>query len=140
MSQLQKTIPISSIKRERILVIKRTDLFQEQAWTGIKEVNFDHYLKLLQKKRIFIPRNEAETDTTYKQVIPYLVFQHDNTYFLMQRKKNSSEQRLANKYSLGIGGHLREEDMAGKTLFDWAQREFKEEINYKGSLEINPMV
>ena len=57
----------------------------------------------------------------------------------MQRKAGSSEQRLASKYSLGIGGHLREEDIKGATLFDWARREFEEEINYSGNLEITPL-
>ena len=51
-----------------------------------------------------------ETDPTYKQIIPYLIFTHDNHYFLMQRRAQASEQRLRNKMSLGIGGHLRAED------------------------------
>ena len=139
MSQLQTVTPAPPVKTERILVVKRSDLFQESAWTGMKSVDFEKYLKLIQEKRVFIPRNEAETDFNYKQIIPYLVFQHNDKYFLMQRKAGSSEQRLANKYSLGIGGHLREEDMDGATLFDWARREFDEEINYTGSLEITPL-
>lgn len=139
MNQTQTQNTASSVKTERILVIKRSELFQELAWTGIKEVNFDDYLKLIQEKQEFMPRNLAEENFDYKQIIPYLVFQHNDTYFLMQRKSGSSEQRLANKYSLGIGGHLREEDMEGATLFDWARREFEEEINYTGNLEITPL-
>lgn len=139
MAQIQSQNTLPTVKTERILVIKRSELFQESAWTGIKAVNFDNYLKLIQEKQEFMPRNLAEEDFDYKQIIPYLVFQHNETYFLMQRKSESSEQRLANKYSLGIGGHLREEDMQGATLFDWARREFEEEINYTGNLEITPL-
>lgn len=139
MAQTQSVNVTPPVKTERILVIKRSELFQEPAWTGIKAVNFDNYLKLIQEKQEFMPRNLAEENFDYKQIIPYLIFQHQDTYFLMQRKSGSSEQRLANKYSLGIGGHLREEDMKGATLFDWARREFDEEINYSGNLEITPL-
>lgn len=139
MAQTQSINVAPPIKTERILVVKRSELFKEQAWTGIKAVNFDNYLKLIQEKQEFMPRNLAEENFDYKQIIPYLVFQHQDTYFLMQRKSGSSEQRLANKYSLGIGGHLREEDMKGASLFDWARREFEEEINYSGNLEISPL-
>lgn len=139
MSQTQTATPAPPVKTERILVVKRSEIFQESAWTGIKKVDFDAYLKLIQEKQEFMPRNLAEENFEYKQIIPYLVFQHGDKYFLMQRKSGSSEQRLANKYSLGIGGHLREEDMDGATLFDWARREFDEEINYSGNLEITPL-
>ena len=78
-----------------------------------------------------------EEDPRYKQIIPYLLFKHQDQYFLMQRMATSSEQRLKNKYSLGIGGHMREQDMEnGATIFDWAQREFHEEIDYSGNFSI----
>ena len=124
---------------ESILVVKRKNLFPDGDWTGIKQVDFEHYLKLVQQLQEFMPRGLAEDDTTYKQIIPYLVFRHNDLYFLMQRKGSSSEQRLANKYSLGIGGHLREEDMKGSTIIEWAQREFDEEICYNGSVTITPL-
>jgi predicted NUDIX family phosphoesterase len=138
MSQLQETQQ-KPLKTERILVVKRTELFKESAWTGVRSVNFDEYLTLIQDKQEFMPRYLAEENLAYKQIIPYLVFEHGDKYFLMQRKGSSSEQRLANKYSLGIGGHLREEDMQGASLFDWARREFEEEINYSGNLTIKPI-
>lgn len=141
MSQLQKQAQAQpAVKTERILVVKQSDFFaQEPAWHGLKAVDCDSYLQLIQEKKNFIPRNEAECDTNYKQIIPYLVFTHQGKYFLMQRAAGASEQRLANKYSLGIGGHLRQEDMDGKSLFDWAQREFEEEIDYTGSVAITPL-
>jgi len=57
----------------------------------------------------------------------------------MQRKATSSEKRLGNKFSLGIGGHIRQEDIKGKTIFDWADREFHEEIEYRGNFIIKPL-
>ena len=57
----------------------------------------------------------------------------------MQRKGTASEQRLKNKYSLGIGGHIRQEDMTTNSIFDWARREFHEEVKYAGKLDIEPI-
>ena len=53
MSQLQTVTPAPPVKTERILVVKRSDLFQESAWTGMKSVDFEKYLKLIQEKRVF---------------------------------------------------------------------------------------
>lgn len=124
---------------ELILVIKRTDLFPADAWQGLRQVNFDPYLELIKTKQQFLPRSLMENDPTYKQIIPYLIFQHEDKFFLMQRQAKASETRLQNKYSLGIGGHIRQEDMDGATLFDWARREFHEEVEYQGTLEIEPL-
>lgn len=125
---------------EQILVVPRNDLFKNiAAWSGLKEVNFDEYLSLIKEKKQFQPRSIMETDPTFKQIIPYLVYTHDNKYFLMQRTSQATEKRLQNKYSLGIGGHIRQEDMATDSLFDWATREFHEEVSYSGTLNIEPL-
>ena len=134
----QPTMPANKYN-ESILVVKKDLLFPNGLWHGIRHVNFDEYLTLVQTHQEYMARGLAEENMTYKQIIPYLIFRHDQRYFLMQRKSTSSEQRLANKYSLGIGGHLRQQDIQGSTLFAWAQREFKEEIAYTGSFTIKPI-
>lgn len=138
--QIQKTVTLAADKyTESILVVPTATLFPNGAWNGLKKVDCDSYLHLIEKNREFIARGVAETDPSYKQIIPYLVFTHNGNYFIMQRKASSTEQRLANKYSLGIGGHLREEDMEGSSIIEWAQREFHEEISYSGSVSITPL-
>src|SRR3990167_142376 len=125
---------------EHILVIKRDHFFSiTPAWTGLKEVSFEQYIGLINEKKEFLPRPTMEQDLTYKQIIPYLIFENDNKYFLMQRSATVSESRLKNKYSLGIGGHIRQEDMQEQSIFDWAKREFNEEVNYTGAVEIEPL-
>ncbi len=125
---------------EQILVVKREYLFANKvAWSGIKQVNFDTYIGIVDEKKEFLSRNLMETDPTYKQIIPYLIFKHHDTYFLMQRKDNATEKRLQNKFSLGIGGHIRKEDLIQQSIFGWAQREFYEEVFYKGNLTIKPL-
>lgn len=125
---------------EHILVVKRSHLFATtEAWHGIKEVNFDHYIHIINHKKEFHLRSLMEINPVYKQIIPYLIFTHDNHYFLMRRKSNASETRLRNKVTLGIGGHIRQEDMAEESLFEWAKREFHEEVDYKGNLTVKPL-
>lgn len=139
MNQLQTDKQIS-IKDELILVVKRNELFKDtKAWQGIIKCNFDNYLEIIQNKKEFLPRSLMETDFSYKQIIPYLVFTYDNKLFLMQRKSQASETRLKNKFSLGIGGHIRQEDMSTDSIIDWAKREFHEEVNYNNDLKINPL-
>jgi predicted NUDIX family phosphoesterase len=118
---------------ESILVIKRELLFPHGPWHGLKQVDGDAYMHLIQTHQEFHPRSLMETDPRYKQIIPYLIFKHENSYFLMQRKAKASETRLQGKFTLGIGGHMRHEDMRGGTIFAWAQREFNEEIAYDGT-------
>jgi predicted NUDIX family phosphoesterase len=126
---------------EHILVVKRDTLFAyESAWHGLKALNVDAYLSLIQTHKEFLPRPDMELDESYKQIIPYLVFKHEDRYFLMQRSNKASESRLQNKFTLGIGGHVREEDLKeGSTLFDWARREFHEEVAYSGNLTITSL-
>ena len=133
----QKTVNLK--KDEKILVVKRTELFKDIPWNGLKEVSFDTYLEIIKTKQEFMWRSQMEEDPSYKQIIPYLVFSYEGKLFLMQRKSSSSETRLSSKFSLGIGGHIREEDLTGKTIFDWATREFNEEVNYNGELKIKPL-
>lgn len=136
---------------ENILVVKRSHLFaaDDQAWHGLKEVDFEHYLHIINQHKEFHPRIMMEVDPAYKQIIPYLVFEHNNHYFLMQRKSDASEARLRNKLTLGIGGHIRQEDMQEDpsaealakegSLFAWATREFHEEVEYAGNLTVKPL-
>lgn len=127
------------MNNELILVVPRSQIFPEGSWHGIKTVQCDDYLSLIHEHKQFLWRAEMETDEHYKQIIPYLVFEHNNTYFLMQRKVTASEARLQNKYTLGIGGHIRQEDMSGKTIVEWARREFEEEVDFEGTLSFTPL-
>lgn len=126
--------------QEQILVVKRSILFpDENAWHGINNNNVESIVATIADNQEYIERAHAETNLAYKQIIPYMIFTFGDKYFVMQRKATASEQRLAGKLSLGIGGHMNEEDMHGKTIFDWAQREFEEEVSYTGNLTITTL-
>lgn len=128
-----------SIPLENILVVPTKDLFFEGAWQGLRgidELDLQAYMEIIQNSCLFLSRPQMEQNFNYKQIIPYLVFKHEDKYFLMQRGSEASESRLRSKYSLGIGGHIREDDMQGSSIFDWARREFAEEVDYQGKLDV----
>lgn len=128
------------MKLENILVVPRSALFAQESFQGLSTTATKSVLDIIATHKEFKPRPEMEEDPAYKQIIPYLIFKYEDRYFLMQRKSTSSEQRLKNKYSLGIGGHMRQDDMSNNaTIFDWAKREFEEEINYTGNLTISTL-
>ena len=125
---------------EQILVMNRDIVFQHDSpWHGLKQHNYDWYLWAIERYGQFHSRTAMEQDVRYKQIIPYLIFMHDEKIFVMQRKATATEQRLANKFSIGIGGHIRKEDILGTTIFDWAQREFNEEIIYEDEFVFEPL-
>lgn len=130
----------SSSLQEQILVVQRSILFTDQpVWQGINSTNIDATISIITQHQKYLQRFLAENDDSFKQIIPYMIFSFKNNYFVMQRKTTASEQRVAGKLSLGIGGHIKQEDMQGKTIFDWARREFEEEINYTGTLKITTL-
>lgn len=53
----------------------------------------------------WVPREEAEIDETFRQVIPYCAIQRDDGKVLTYRRKGN-EERLHGYLSIGIGGHI----------------------------------
>lgn len=135
--QQQKNQQSLAPNDELILVVPRSALFTHKTWQGLFTQQIDTYIQIIKQNQYYLPRSLMEQDPTYKQIIPYLIFRYNNCYFLMQRKSSSSEQRLKNKYTLGIGGHIRQEDMINTdSIFDWARREFHEEVVYNDQFSI----
>jgi predicted NUDIX family phosphoesterase len=141
MTTTQVRPPIQSfLSPESILVVKREYLFVgDESWSGMRTDNMQRYLNIVVAKKEFLPRDVAEKDPRYKQIIPYLLFMHNNELFVMQRRSDASEIRLQNKYTIGIGGHLRQEDIKSNDIFDWANREFHEEVIYDEAMTIEPV-
>lgn len=125
---------------ELILVVKRNILFAQNNWQGFCPDITQPLIDLITQHQEFLPRSLMEQDATYKQIIPYIIFRHNERYFVMQRKATASEQRLKNKYTIGIGGHMRQEDMLNSSsIFDWAKREFHEEVEYTAPFTVTAL-
>jgi predicted NUDIX family phosphoesterase len=139
MQNQNQTMTDTGIPFENILVVPTRELFFEGPWQGLRGVDqFDlqAYMDVIQNQCLFLSRPQMEQNLNYKQIIPYLVFKYQDKYFLMQRSASGSETRLRSKFSLGIGGHIREDDMQGSSIFDWARREFAEEVDFQGELNV----
>lgn len=71
--------------------------------------------KIVENSKLeFIEREKAELDPSWKQIIPYVVvepWEKFNHVFAYQRTKQGAEGRLHGNYSIGVGGHIDEEDM-----------------------------
>ena len=125
-----------SVATEPVLVVKREDMFPDGAWHGFVTENLERHQKTIRDKHFFKPRAEVENDPTFQQIIPYVVFRHDDRYLLTHRLRASSERRLRKQYSLGVGGHINPGDLgAGDPILDGLKREWEEEVVYQGTFE-----
>lgn len=127
---------------ERVMVVARNDLFADGIWNGLKTENLKKYINLITSKHKFLPRGGVEANPSWQQIVPYLIFENAGRIFVMQRKGDHTEQRLANLISIGIGGHINKGDIGGvgdirngKDFISWAKREFEEEVDYKGKFQ-----
>lgn len=77
-----------------------------------------------------LPRDEAEHNEDFKQIIPYILIADPELRKLVcyQRTKLAGEKRLHGKSSIGFGGHINTKE----TLEEAALRELKEETGLEG--------
>ena len=133
---------------ENVLVFPRSLFEQLGAFQGFS-ADVDRYLPaILEKKNnSFQPRARAENDPSYKQIIPYVIITDGKSILHYVRGKKAGEQRLVAKGSIGIGGHINNDD---ETLFglnsfgmeafrDAVKREVCEEISFKGEFNARPV-
>ena len=118
------------------MVVASALIFQKEHWQGLKTEKLDYYLNLIKNNFQFRLRSEVENDSSWQQIIPYIVFNFEDKYFLYRYLKKAGEQRLKNDYILGIGGHINPIDSKVKEeiLEVGTMREWNEEIIYKGNL------
>jgi len=97
--------------REEVLVVRRAQLFPAGAFHGFSSEGVDRYLATIATHAVFAPRDRVEHDPSLKQIIPYVVLRHRQCIFLVWRTRAGSEERLREKFSIGIGGHINPADV-----------------------------
>jgi predicted NUDIX family phosphoesterase len=121
--------------REHILCFKTEVLNELGRFQGISFDVSNYFPKIINKPYCqYIPREKAECDENFKQIIPYAIFINKYDIFTYRRGKRGGEQRLHEQYSVGIGGHIEATDV---TLFstdyvgygDSLLREISEEVD-----------
>ncbi|MFZ4116692.1 MAG: hypothetical protein ACOYK6_08255 [Chthoniobacterales bacterium] len=121
--------------QEKVLVIPRS-LFEDLGSFQGLQPNIEKYLPcfLDPANHSFLERAKAEEDPSFKQIIPYIVITCGDRILHYRRGSGSGEKRLLKKRSLGIGGHINDEDGLG-AHFDAAAykrallRELEEELH-----------
>jgi predicted NUDIX family phosphoesterase len=102
------------MSEEMILVVPRTELDRLGDFQGL-HFEVERYLSAFFTPPVprFMPRSEAETDPSFKQIIPYAIFTHAGRVLSYVRGGKGGEKRLSAKRSIGIGGHMNDTDGAG---------------------------
>jgi predicted NUDIX family phosphoesterase len=88
-------------------------------------------LKIIVQKGLARKRNELEEDPSFKQIIPYALISHKDSFYLFKRSSGQTEKRLQNLFSLGVGGHMNpgnSPDHEEHYLNDELKRELFEEV------------
>ncbi len=121
---------------EQILVVKASIIFEKGVWQGLKTDNLDYYVDLIKNNCEFKRRGDVEEDDSFQQIIPYIVFNFKDQYFIYKYLPKAGEQRLVDTYQLGVGGHINKEDIKeGKDILEEGMmREWNEEVNFNGNI------
>ncbi len=129
---------MSTVETEQILVVP-TSLFHEIGHFQGFSSDVERYLPNLldPSQTSYRPRDAMESDPSFKQLIPYVLFQYkdpdgDLQIFAYRRGKGQGESRLHQKLSVGIGGHIASIDSqasGSETYREGMARELGEEVN-----------
>lgn len=130
---------------EQILVVNRKELFnnEENHFYGFIQKNDEKTKKIIDTFESYEVkrRGDMEEDSSYKQLIGYVLLKDDNTNEVLVYKRlvGGGEARLHGKASVGIGGHMNE--VEGKTIFEMlkinAARELNEEVGVSEEEALN---
>ncbi len=118
---------------ERVLVVPAAELDRLGRFQGFSP-DAERYLSALLVPEFmdYRPRSQVEEDPSYKQIIPYVVFRSGDEVFCYRRGQSQGESRLHRLRSLGVGGHVAEEDaQGGRSLVAYEtalRRELDEEV------------
>jgi predicted NUDIX family phosphoesterase len=126
---------MSTVTTEQVMVVT-TELFRECGYFQGFCSETDSYLGTLldAKNTQYLPRGEMEEDPSFKQLIPYCIFQFVDEnggkhVFQYTRGSGGGESRLRAKKSVGIGGHISTLDADDHSPYDEGmRRELQEEI------------
>ncbi|HVM61573.1 MAG TPA: hypothetical protein VMV72_11985 [Verrucomicrobiae bacterium] len=119
---------------ERVLCFRRELLEQLGVFQGLS-LAVERYLPVVTASAnlLYLNRSDAEDDKRYKQLIPYVLLFCNGRVLRYRRGKGGQETRLHGLYSLGIGGHISEEDhglfASDRGYQDGMRRELVEEVD-----------
>jgi len=136
---------------EFVFVVPRNDLFRDCYPQGLMPFGAEFPLSAFEacvaRHGYFVQRSHAESNPNLKQVIPYTLVVRGGDVFLLRRLSKSGDARLANKLSIGVGGHINPEDALAAVGADGSsraspidngsRREIEEEIHVSGATRLS---
>ena len=123
---------------ERVLCFERKLLEDLGVFQGLS-LEVEKYLPGVTSasRLVYLNRSEAEQDRRYKQLIPYVLLICEDRILRYRRGKRGQETRLHGLYSVGVGGHISEEDhglfSSDRGYADGMRRELMEEVAVEGA-------
>lgn len=118
---------------ERVLCFERRLLEELGVFQGLS-LEVEKYLPVLTStaQLVYLNRSDAEQDKRYKQLIPYVLLVCGPRILRYRRGKGGQETRLHGLFSVGIGGHISEEDhglfSTNRGYQEGMRRELMEEV------------
>jgi predicted NUDIX family phosphoesterase len=118
---------------ERVLCFKRELLEELGLFQGLS-LEVEKYLPVVTSpaQLVYLNRSEAELDKRYKQLIPYVLIICNSKILRYRRGRGGQETRLHGLYSVGVGGHISDEDhglfSSGVGYQEGMRRELMEEV------------
>lgn len=96
---------------ERVLCFERKLLDELGVFQGLS-LEVEKYLPVVTStsRLAYLNRSDAEQDKRYKQLIPYVLLICNGRILRYRRGRGGQETRLHGLYSVGVGGHISDED------------------------------
>lgn len=96
---------------ERVLCFERSLLEELGVFQGLN-LDVEKYLPVVTStsQLVYLNRSDAEQDKRYKQLIPYVLLICGDKILRYRRGRGGQETRLHGLFSVGVGGHISEED------------------------------
>ena len=119
---------------ERVLCFERNLLEKLGVFQGVA-LDVEKYLPVVTapSNLRYLNRSDAEQDKRYKQLIPYVLILCNGKVLRYRRGKGGQETRLHGLYSVGVGGHISEEDHGlfsnDRGYQEGMRRELREEVD-----------
>jgi predicted NUDIX family phosphoesterase len=122
---------VSQVPQEHVLCIPTLLFHQLGHFQGFMADAAPYFKTLFDANyTTYRPRDQVETDPSFKQLIPYCIFRHGESIFHYRRGKLQGDGRLRGLRSIGIGGHISSTDAetAEASYVAAMSREIEEEV------------
>ncbi|HEY1787641.1 MAG TPA: hypothetical protein VGJ73_05770 [Verrucomicrobiae bacterium] len=120
--------------KEKVLCFERS-LFEKLGVFQGMSLEIEKYMPALTTRSnvLYLDRDQVENDSRYKQIIPYALILCGDKILRYRRGKRGVESRLHGLYSVGVGGHILEQDnwlfSRGLGYREAMHRRLKEELD-----------